>query len=121
MSSATRDRADADYQQEVREFVEEHVESNINSLIWEIKEQTDYFFQWKEEHFHNLFEERNGEQRHQDIYEWWTVSDYLYRKLKAKGAPVADLGSCRVWGRTTTGQAILLDGVICDIYDELNR
>lgn len=50
-----------------------------------------------------------------EIFEWWAVSDFLYIQLKAQGYPVVDTGSCYVWGRTTTGQAILLDGVISRI------
>jgi hypothetical protein len=54
----------------------------------------------------------------QEVFEWWAVSEYLYSKLKGKGEVVADAGSCYVWGRTTTGQAILLDGVISEICDD---
>lgn len=48
----------------------------------------------------------------QEIFEWWAVSEFLYRKLKENGYCVVDAGSCYVWGRTCTGQAILLDHVI---------
>lgn len=47
-----------------------------------------------------------------EIFEWWAISGWLYDKLNELGYPVLDAGSCKVWGRTTTGQAILLDGVI---------
>lgn len=72
----------------------------------------------------NLFnpdEEASDEQQAQEIYEWWLVSDWLLEKLEKKGQPVlkTDYGSW--WGRTTTGQAILLDGVIEDIYTELHK
>jgi len=55
----------------------------------------------------------------QEIFEWWAVSSYLYDQLKANGYPVVDTGSCKVWGRTTTGQAILLDGVITRICADM--
>jgi hypothetical protein len=54
-----------------------------------------------------------------DIMEWWAVSDFLYRKLREKGHPVLDAGSCYVWGRCTSGQAILLDYVITQICAEM--
>lgn len=54
----------------------------------------------------------------QEIYEWWAVSDYLFDKLKDKGYPVVDAGSCYVWGRITN-QAILLDYVITEICAEM--
>ena len=51
----------------------------------------------------------------QEVFEWWAISSYLYDKLRTQGEPVVDAGSCHIWGRTTTGQAILLDGVISRI------
>lgn len=55
----------------------------------------------------------------QEIFEWWAVSSYLFEQLKAKGHPVVDAGSCYIWGRCTTGQAILLDHVISEICAEM--
>lgn len=55
----------------------------------------------------------------QEIFEWWIVTEYLYDKLKAKGCPVLQWGNNYYWGRCTTGQAILLDGVISDICKEM--
>ncbi len=54
-----------------------------------------------------------------EIFEWWAVSSYLYDKLKEEGQCVVDAGSCYLWGRCTTGQAILLDGVITRICAEM--
>lgn len=55
----------------------------------------------------------------QEIFEWWIVTDHLYDKLKEKGEPVIEWQNLSIWGRTTTGQAILLDGVISDICEEM--
>lgn len=80
----------------------------------------------EETHEHNLelieeakqeFEEAM-ESEQQEILEWWLVSSYLCRKLKDKGEPVIE--SEQLWGRTTSGQAIYLDWVICDICNDLN-
>lgn len=57
----------------------------------------------------------NLESEPQEILEWWAISDYLFDRLKELGYCVVDAGSCYVWGRTTTGQAILLDGCISRI------
>lgn len=54
-----------------------------------------------------------------EIFEWWAVSDFLYENLKKKGCTVVDTGSCKVWGRQTTGQAIILDYVITEICAEM--
>jgi len=46
----------------------------------------------------------------QDIFEWWLVSSYLCEKLAELGHPVIENEG--IWGRCTTGQAILLDYAI---------
>lgn len=55
-----------------------------------------------------------------EIYEYWIVSPWLARKLEERGEPILRdfLGITTIWGRCCTGQAILLDSVICSIYDK---
>lgn len=55
----------------------------------------------------------------QEVYEWWIVTEYLYNKLKARGCVVLEWGNNCYWGRCTTGQSIMLDGVISDICSEM--
>lgn len=52
-----------------------------------------------------------------EIYEWWMVSGFLCEKLKEQGYCVVE--DLNIWGRTTTGQAILLDYVITKICVEM--
>jgi len=54
-----------------------------------------------------------------EIFEWWLISDYLFDKLRDKGYPIIDFSNGYLWGRTTTGQAILLDGIISHICAEM--
>jgi hypothetical protein len=55
-----------------------------------------------------------------DALEHWIVSDYLARKLEEKGEAVShDFFGLTIWGRGTSGQAILLDGVIGDIASDM--
>lgn len=54
-----------------------------------------------------------------EIFEWWAISQYLFEKLKDLGYCVVDAGSCYIWGRTTTGQAVLLDHCISKICAEM--
>jgi hypothetical protein len=61
----------------------------------------------------------NLETEPQEIFEWWAVSSWLAEKLEAMGYCTVDTGSCHVWGRTTTGQAILLDYAITRICAEM--
>lgn len=55
----------------------------------------------------------------QEILEWWIVTEWLAKKLSAKGQPVLEWGNNWYWGRTCSGQAILLDGVISEICSEM--
>jgi hypothetical protein len=67
-------------------------------------------------HANDLEPQRN------EIYEHWIVSDWLARRLEERGEVIErDFYGLTVWGRACTGQAILLDGVICSIYDELHK
>lgn len=55
-----------------------------------------------------------------EIFEHWIVSDWLARKLEDYGQLILrDFFGFTIWGRATTGQAISLDRVICDIYDDI--
>jgi hypothetical protein len=58
-----------------------------------------------------------GEDR-QEIFEWWFVTQWLYERLRKAGEPVIDSDYGYLWGRTCTGQAISLDGIIQRIYAE---
>ena len=53
----------------------------------------------------------------QEIYEYWLVSGYLVEKLKEQGECVIECEN--IWCRCTTGQAILLDGVISRICSDM--
>lgn len=53
-----------------------------------------------------------------EAYEWWFVTNWFADKLREHGEMIID-GWHQVWGRTCTGQAILLDGVIGKIAEEM--
>ncbi len=55
-----------------------------------------------------------------EIYEWWAVSQWLAEKLEEKGEIIAYAGRTCIWGRRTTGQAILLDYIISEICNDLD-
>jgi endogenous inhibitor of DNA gyrase (YacG/DUF329 family) len=63
--------------------------------------------------------EEEPEAEPQEIYEYWIVSPWLGEKLRDKGEPVLIRRGGWIWGRTCTGQAILLDGVISEICHEM--
>lgn len=54
-----------------------------------------------------------------EAYEHWIVTEWLAEKLREKGEMAGDIAGLTIWGRTTTGQAISMDWVICEIFKEL--
>ena len=48
------------------------------------------------------------------VMEWWLVTPYMAELLKEKGDY-----DCYWWGRTTSGQALYMDGVIQEIAGQI--
>lgn len=67
----------------------------------------------------DFLNDNNIDPEYYEIYEYWAVSDYLAEKLKGHGEPVAEIFDFNVWGRGTSGQAILLDYVISKIAEDM--
>ena len=58
-------------------------------------------------------------QEPQEIFEWWLVSPWLSKKLQLEGQPILDNDYGVWWGRCATGQAISMDYIVQQIYDDL--
>lgn len=65
------------------------------------------------------FKTATEDQESAEIFEWWAVSNWFAEKLEGYGQSIIDAGSVKVWGRRTTGQAILLDYVITCIAADM--
>ena len=90
----------------------EKIEEKINDLESDEKDATE----WQE----HLDELENIESQPQEIYEWWLISDWLKEKLLAEGEPVLDTDYGIWWGRTSSGQQIVADGIIQKIVKKIN-
>ena len=67
-------------------------------------------------------EDENLDPYQNEIYEHWIVSKYLADKLAEKGEKIdLDFDGLIIWGRHTSGQAISIDNVICQIYDDMMK
>jgi hypothetical protein len=99
-------------QNELSQFVEREVYVCQSSLVDELLRRNVFSF----DEIENLYIGSGI----QEIYEWWVVSSWLAKKLQGQGEPILENDYGVWWGRTTTGQAILLDEVIERIYDELS-
>ena len=51
--------------------------------------------------------------------EWWLVTPYMAELLKEKGEVILSDYDCYWWGRTTSGQALCMDGVIQEIAEQM--
>lgn len=106
---------DNSLQRELESFVSREVYYCQSALVEELlsKEIISY------DEIVNLYDEETEE--YQEIYEYWIVSEWLAEKLENEGEAIirSDYGTW--WGRTCTGQAIMLDCVIEKIYIELQR
>jgi len=48
----------------------------------------------------------------EEVFEWWRVTKWLADKLEAEGEVVLRNSYAEWWGRTCTGQSMLLDGTL---------
>lgn len=89
---------------------------SLRDLIVQLENDEDKDNSQKIEEIENEISElENLESEYTDIMEYWIVSRYLADKLNEKGHPVVSDGSNMIWGRTTSGQTIYMDGVINEI------
>ena len=56
-----------------------------------------------------------------EIYEWWLISEFLADQLRDIGEPILSNEHGVWWGRSCTGQAIILDGTIQRIVTKIDR
>ena len=54
-----------------------------------------------------------------EVLEWWLVTPYMAELLKEKGEVILSDYDCYWWGRTTSGQALYMDGVIQEIAKQM--
>jgi hypothetical protein len=70
----------------------------------------------------DLCAEHDIEAHGREVFEHWSVSSWLASELEKRGEKVArDWYGHNVWARTTTGQAISIDGVIENIVRAMAR
>ena len=123
-----------------RRFVEREILMNMNYWVDDYQNNNECWF----DEFENLYKhkvESSGTCKHcedkradlnydgycadcadwetQEILEYWAVTEFMYKALKERGDPVAEINNTYIWGRTCSGQSILLDSVISDICESM--
>lgn len=112
------DRMNLEYQRAVSDFVSREVHYCVSHLVSELAQNEAYMDELMEV---CAMPDHENEDEWIEAYEHWIVSDWLADKLAERGEMVLkDFLGLTIWGRATTGQAISLDEVICDIWDSIN-
>ena len=70
-------------------------------------------------HDESLLDNLQNLDENSEIMEWWLVTPYMAELLKEKGEVILSAHDCYWWGRTTSGQALYMDGVIQEIAEQM--
>ena len=70
-------------------------------------------------HDESLWDKLENFKEDTDVLEWWLVTPYMAELLKEKGEVILSDYDCYWWGRTTSGQALYMDGVIQEIAEQM--
>lgn len=107
----------------VSEFSVDKIENYLDTSIEAIEDFLSYHS--KSDDWHNLdYHEKEQlaydsgfEPQPHEIFEWWAVTPWLANELKEFDQPVLSNDFGDWWGRTCTGQAIILDGILQKIAE----
>ena len=70
-------------------------------------------------HDESIFDSLQNFDDSSEVMEWWLVTPYMAELLKEKGEVILSDYDCYWWGRTTSGQALYMDGVIQEIAEHM--
>ena len=124
--------SEVDKQEKLSLFVSREVYHNESMLVEDLLKDGKFNYEdienftktdeeLTDEGFENIQEARDNGEDAQEIFEWWRCSDWLIERLAAKKEPILRTDYGDYWGRTCTGQAIFLDSVIEQIWDDLQK
>lgn len=97
-----------------QDALDEEIERLENLMIDMVETDNERFIEDVQDEIHEL---NNLDIEPSEIYEWWVVSSFLCEKLGELGMCV--ISDYNIWGRCTTGQAILLDYAITQICSDM--
>lgn len=91
--------------------VEQMIDNNVWACVTDIVNKYDMYeeFEWKQS---------EDDDEMPEILECWIVTPFYGELLYEHGEPVIKRQLGYIWGRQTSGQAIWLDSVSWDIYEE---
>jgi hypothetical protein len=104
--------AAGDIEDQIRESTDTAARATLQATLEKTEKQADHI----QDDIDTL---KAAESQPQEVFEWWAVSEYLADQLKAKGEVIGEIGRTHIWGRCAAGQAILLDGAIGQIAEDM--
>lgn len=113
-SELKKDWSDKDMatERELQKFVEGTVYACMTSIVDELLNCSDDFQ-------NAYYDELERQCASSNWLEVWSVSDYLAKELEDEDEFVFEYNGHNLWFRETSGQAISMDSVIEDIYDNI--
>ena len=117
------DKNDIQAQKQAGLLVDRHIIQNLcltmnKALFSSFEDDPEILFDSKNYYPMNEDGEKDDDGEYPEIYEFWSITEWLAEKLEEKEEITFEYLDFIVWGRQATGQAILLDGVIQDIAKE---
>jgi Protein of unknown function (DUF3768). len=107
------------YTKEVHELAEHYLKSyiiiNQNHLVDSVLKQEGSNLGIEIDNIVNLYDE---DEEIQEVLEWWLVDRWLADQLEQIGEPVLHADCGDYWGRTCSGQSIILDGTLQKIAQQ---
>ncbi len=94
-------------------YIERDVLANQSYLISEIFQKSPEGIAGTS--FDNISNHYDNDGEPNEIYEWWLVTAWLADELERMGEPILHTDVDTYWGRTCTGQHIILDGTFQEI------
>ena len=70
-------------------------------------------------HDESLLDNLQNINENSEVLEWWLVTPYMADMLRENGEVILSAYDCYWWGRTTSGQALYMDGVIQEIAEQI--
>lgn len=102
----------------IERFIDQYIYSNASLLVSELAQDEKYIDELSPV-LVSYSEEEGYEDEPIEALEHYIVSDWLANRLEEKGEMIIkDFLGLTIWGRTTSGQSVKMDGVIEQIYSE---
>lgn len=115
------DKKEIDSQEQASLVVDRHIIQNLCLTMGKaLEDEPEILNDSKNYYPMNEDGEKDEDGDYPEVYEFWSITEWLGEKLEERGEIIFDYLDFTVWGRQCTGQAIKLDGIIQDIAKEYN-